>query len=213
MIDIKLPDENTKKLKWLTCEINKIAENSPRVNLVLKDDSSINNIHIFKTKLLFQSIVTSKEEIMDILNGKQKIDKSGAFYIGGDYIQGGISSYTQIKSWSFVEDVDIILKNRYDMQGIIGVNKMNEYVLYEDGFINRERIIACNLSKILNAYKNYKIQMTINEFGFIGYILNSLLFVGLRTDTKSIIKLNLDSYLSIHNGQLLNMKIKIIEID
>lgn len=94
------------------------------------------------------------------------------------------------------------------MTGILGQNNLNEYVLYYEGLINGKQIVSYNLSQILNIYKNYNIKMILDDVhNFVGYITNSMLFIGIRKDTGDIDKIDLNTYLFTHKGQRLNIQI------
>lgn len=82
-------------------EIEDIIETSPRVDIDLKDGSIIKNVHIFKEEELYDSVVTNRKEIDAIFTGKRGILH---IYFSSDILQGGISYFSRIAAWEFIEE-------------------------------------------------------------------------------------------------------------
>jgi hypothetical protein len=98
------PKLRSEKLIQAEDLIHEVIENSPRVNIILKDGSQINNVYVYSTQQLYDSILDSKERVSIFLNGDQIFDRNQTIYFSNEYIQGGISSVINIENWEFVEE-------------------------------------------------------------------------------------------------------------
>lgn len=97
--EIEILSSKEDKNKKVTMEEG--IDNSPRVDINLKDGSILKNVHIYKEKRLYDSIVADTVDIIEVLDGDNDIK---TIYYSSEHLQGGLCHYSEIKSWDFVEE-------------------------------------------------------------------------------------------------------------
>jgi hypothetical protein len=97
-----------------------------KANIVMNDSSILNNVYLFKSKKLDDTIINSKKEAEKAIAAERTI------FFSGQYIQGGIIPQ-QIASYDLFEDEEDVQKRLDDFisrnSGIWDLNDTSEFIM------------------------------------------------------------------------------------